>query len=231
MRSLFVLNSQNAKLRGTAASYHSSDTCWSGCGMRDACYAKTGHTSLAWKRCDDKGLSWPAFVVALGRLLPGERYRYGVCGDLPGVAAEVDAAKLAELGRATSKAVSWAYTHKPTGAGYRKNALAIAAQNRRPGLAINLSADNLAQADEYVDRAIGPVVVVLPKDTATSQRTPKGRLVVVCPASLGQASCSTCGGSDGPLCARKDRTYIVGFPAHGSAAKKADVIAQGGLAQ
>ena len=226
MRSLFVLNSQNAKLRGMAASYHSKDSCPPSCGARNACYAKTGPVSWAWRRADTEGMSWPAFIVTLGRLLPGERFRYGVAGDLPGCGDDIDAARLAELGHATARQVAWAYTHKPVGRGHMRNTLAIAAQNQREGLTVNLSADNVTQADRLADLGIGPVICILPKGTASSVRTPKGRLVVVCPASLGQAACSTCGGAGGPLCARKDRDYVVGFPAHGHNASVADALAR-----
>jgi hypothetical protein len=50
----------------------------------------------------------------------------------------------------------------------------------------------------------------------------EGRPVVQCPATRADAiNCGNCGGSAGPLCARKDRTAIILFPPHGAGAKKA----------
>ena len=57
----------------------------------------------------------------------------------------------------------------------------------------------------------GPVVVVLPSNQTENTVTPKGRKVVVCPATQrDNVSCATC-----QLCQRQ-RSTIVGFPAHGS---------------
>jgi hypothetical protein len=67
-------------------------------------------------------------------------------------------------------------------------------------------------------------VVVLPADVAGRQpiATPAGRKVVVCPATYrDDVSCASCG-----LCARQ-RSAIVGFPAHGAAKRKADAVAKG----
>lgn len=51
--------------------------------------------------------------------------------------------------------------------------------------------------------------------------TPKGRKVVVCPAThRDDVSCKTCG-----LCAVRDRKVIVGFPAHGVHKSRASAIA------
>jgi hypothetical protein len=55
------------------------------------------------------------------------------------------------------------------------------------------------------------VVVVLPSTTTANTTTPKGRTVVVCPATIrDDISCASC-----QLCQRQ-RSVIVGFPAHGT---------------
>lgn len=88
----------------------------------------------------------------------------------------------------------------------------------RGGFTINLSGNNLGHADTLADLNIGPVVVVLPSAVKTNTVTPKGRKVVVCPATQrDDVSCATCG-----LCQKARRSVIVGFPAHGSGKKKAE---------
>jgi len=70
------------------------------------------------------------------------------------------------------------------------------------------------------DLDIAPVTVVLPETQTTNTTTPKGRKVVVCPATIkDNVSCATC-----QLCARQ-RDTIVGFPAHGVSKRKANEIA------
>ncbi len=49
-----------------------------------------------------------------------------------------------------------------------------------------------------------------------------GTRVVRCPAEYNDAvTCRNCGGKDGPLCARLNRNFIIGFTAHGASKKKA----------
>ena len=84
-----------------------------------------------------------------------------------------------------------------------------------------MSGNNLAHADELAALDIAPVVVVLPYGTTSNTRTPAGRKVVVCPATQRDTvTCKSC-----MLCARQ-RDFIIGFPAHGVSAKRADAIAR-----
>jgi len=62
------------------------------------------------------------------------------------------------------------------------------------------------------------VVVVLPSTQNQNTVTPKGRRVVVCPATQREdVSCATC-----QLCQRQ-RDVIVGFPAHGTKRRVIDI--------
>ena len=66
-------------------------------------------------------------------------------------------------------------------------------------------------ADYLANQNAGPVVVVLPSTQNENLKTPGGRPVVMCPATQrDDVSCATC-----QLCQRQ-RSTIVGFPAHGS---------------
>lgn len=128
---------------------------------------------------------------------------------------------LAALAEANHGRRGFTYTHKPVDRA--DNATAIANANAR-GFTINLSADNLSEADTLSDTGIGPVVVVLP-DTVEGNRkdiaTPKGRRVAVCPATyLDEVSCASC-----QLCQRQDRKVIIGFPAHGASKRRATSVA------
>lgn len=49
-----------------------------------------------------------------------------------------------------------------------------------------------------------------------------GTRIVRCPEEYGAVGgCADCGGKDGPLCARLNRDFVVGFSAHGTGKKKA----------
>ena len=107
------------------------------------------------------------------------------------------------------------------GAGTTDNAAAIKSANDS-GFTINLSANNLAHADQLADADIGPVVVVLPSTVHGNVKitTPAGRPVSVCPATYrDDVACDTC-----QLCQRQNRKSIVGFPGHGASKKRVDVI-------
>ena len=88
-----------------------------------------------------------------------------------------------------------------------------------------MSANNLKHADELISLDIGPVVVTLPEDSPRKLKTPKGKKVIVCPAILSDnIKCSNCGGKKGALCQQKNRDYVIGFPAHGTAKRKVSEI-------
>jgi hypothetical protein len=177
---------------------------------------------LFWKKVSrgEAGLSWRAFVDKVRTLPDGQIWRHNQAGDLPGIGDHIRADLLGELVKANKGKRGFTYTHKPPHKG--KNASVIARANA-DGFTINLSADTLAEADTLAGLAIGPVVVVLPSDVKENLATPQGRKVVVCPAITREGvTCSTC-----KLCAWTDRKVIIGFPAHGTGAKKASVVAKG----
>jgi hypothetical protein len=177
---------------------------------------------LFWKKVSrgEAGLSWHAFVDKVRALPDGQVWRHNQAGDLPGIGDTINGGFLDELVSANKGKRGFTYTHKPPQRG--KNAAAIARANEG-GFTVNLSADTLPEADTLAGLAIGPVVVVLPSDVTENTATPEGRKVVICPAVTREGvTCSTC-----KLCAWKDRKVIIGFPAHGTGAKKASVVAKG----
>ena len=170
-----------------------------------------------------QSLDWSGFTAAVAALPDGQLWRHNQAGDLPGLGDIVDAVALESLAVANTGKRGFTYTHKPvTGPHGARNAKAIGAANAA-GFTVNLSADNLSEADELAATGIGPVVVVLP-DTVSGNAeitTPAGRRVSVCPATYrDDVTCSTC-----QLCQRQNRKSIVGFPAHGASRRKASAIA------
>ena len=93
----------------------------------------------------------------------------------------------------------------------------IDSMNKVGGLVINLSADNIEQADSHYELGIAPVTVVLSEDAPNmGNKTPNGLPIVVCPAQTQEdMACNIC-----ELCQKRDRKSIVGFKAHGSRRKK-----------
>lgn len=112
--------------------------------------------------------------------------------------------------------LSWTYSHF-------KN-LAQLPKPSRGKTVINVSADNIAEAIEFLEQGF-PTVLSTPAsfdakvDTVESNKGCTVR-IVRCPAEYNdKVNCRNCG-SGQPLCARGDRDYIIKFTAHGSTAKK-----------
>jgi hypothetical protein len=152
-------------------------------------------------------------------------WRHNQAGDLPGIGDEIDRQMLRELVLANRGKRGFTFSHKPLTA---KNAAAIRAANGA-GFTINVSADNLSEADEFIVRSVGPVVVLLPEEARFHPKrhasTPAGNRIVVCPAERAdlesrRITCKTC-----QLCAVVDRKTIVGFPAHGGRKNRVSALA------
>lgn len=218
------------------------------------CYAKHGPLGVHWGKVSTgaRGGTWAAFCAAIAALPAGQLWRHNAAGDLPGKGNVINGGMLSKLAAANVGRAGFTYTHKPVlpgdGTSARiagMNAQAIANANRA-GFTINLSANNPAHADKLADLGIGPVVVLLPPlDDATihtercpTSASPAGRKIVTCPATYrDDVNCESCG-----LCQRWNnqgtRTYvpqdenrprprpIVGFPAHGTGARRAEEIAR-----
>lgn len=248
--------SRNGKVGAMPVSTTSAITCPDACPLKEAgCYAKYGPLGMLWsalsgaipgetfKRAGQtvRSYTWTQFCSAVSSLALGTIWRHNQAGDLPGENDAIDAEALRDLVAANSGRRGFTYTHKPiTGPHGAANAAAIADANAR-GFTINLSADNLAEADQLANADIGPVVVVLPEDKARKAkqgvwleseaeykaraniaaiRTPEARRVVVCPATYrDDIACIDC-----QLCQRQ-RTSVVGFPAHGNGRRKASAVA------
>lgn len=113
------------------------------------------------------------------------------------------------------RGVAFTYTHFPFSEWLAKS-------NRKSDrqTVLNFSARTPALA-AAASRVVPAVVVMRPTDWRNRKHTSvDGVRIVRCPAEYREISCADCGGGI-PLCARQDRTYVIGFTAHGSAKRSA----------
>lgn len=218
MRYHFVKQSSNSKTGPIPVTYSQRETCPPSCPhYRADCYAEDFHTRLAWDKVPARGGDLAALCAQVAALPDGQLWRHNVAGDLPGQGEEVDPVALGQIVRANIGRRGFTYTHKKN-----PDALHWAAYATRWGFTVNLSADDVGEADALAEADAGPVVAIVPMDCPDKAYTPAGRTVIVCPAQTrDNVNCSTCG-----LCARADRSVIIGFRAHGTRAKVTDAKAR-----
>ncbi len=219
----FTRVSSNAKTGPIPVTTTSEETCPTSCPLkRNGCYADAGPLALFWRKVTEKraGLAWSDAMGKIAALPKGTLWRHNQAGDLPGEGDAISAFHMGELIRANKGKRGFTYTHKPMNSA--RNIEAVRAANQE-GFTVNLSADNLAEADKLADMAIGPIVVVLPAERTRATVTPNGRKVAICPATISDnVTCADCG-----LCALVNRKAIIGFPAHGASKRKASNVAMG----
>ena len=212
--------SSNKKTGPMPVTTTSSDSCPPSCPFAGGgCYAKSGPLALHWSKVSEgeRGGSLEDLTSFIRALPEGTLFRHNQAGDLPGEGETIDGVALRKITKANTGRRGFTYTHKY---GKRGNLKLIKAANAG-GFTVNLSANSPAHADELAETGAGPVVCVLDQATTQNTTTPAGRKIVVCPATVREdITCSTCG-----LCARANRSVIVGFPAHGTSKKKASAIA------
>lgn len=215
----FTLKSENAKTGPIPVTTTSADSCPDICPLKSGgCYAKSGPLALHWAR--NMKLTLAELLARVEALPQGQLWRHNQAGDLPQDGrGNIDGGALRQIVDANQGKRGFTYTHHLTA--FKGNREAIRDANR-DGFTINLSANTLQHADKLADLAIAPVVVVLPSTQSTNTTTPNGRKVVICPATQRKdVTCATC-----KLCSHAKRSVIVGFPAHGTGARKATAIAQ-----
>jgi hypothetical protein len=224
MQTYLTLKSTNVKTGPIPVSTTTSKSCPTSCALKGSgCYAEYGPLGIHWRKVTEgtRGTDFDTFIKSIKQLPEGQFWRHNQAGDLPGAGDRIDRGNLMKLARANKGRRGFTYTHKPViNNAANRNAVEAAV---KAGFTINLSANNLKQADQLADLGVAPVVVVLDK-TVTGKadlKTPQGRRVVVCPATyIDDSSCAKC-----QLCQRAGRNVIVGFPAHGAARNKASKVA------
>lgn len=210
-----TLKSANVKTGPIPVSTTERDSCPADCNMRDACYAASGPLALHWNAVSagQRGTSWGQFTQAVADMPAGQLWRHNQAGDLPQTGGTIDAVKLGQLVAANAGRRGFTYSHHRDAA-----SIAWIRHANTWGFTVNLSANDLHDADMLAAHDAGPVVVVLPSTQTTNTTTPTGRTVVICPATQrDDVSCATC-----QLCQRQ-RSTIVGFPAHGTKKRVIDI--------
>lgn len=212
--SLFHLSKRggNEKVGAIPVSTSHSGTCPDACPLKRAgCYAESGHLRMHWDRVDsgERGTTWEHFLRKVRALARGVAFRHNQAGDLVGRDDVIDREAGLEFAEAARHTRCWTYTHYPP---TPENAETIRMTNKH--ITVNVSANNLKEADEA--KALGlPTVVVMPID-AVSGLTPKGNRLVICPEQTHGITCDKC-----MLCYRQTPGRpIVGFRVHGGSKHK-----------
>jgi hypothetical protein len=218
-----TIKSKNVKTGEIPVTTTTADTCPPDCAFKDnGCYAGSGPLALHWAKVTsgERGDTWSGFIAKVQSFKDGQLWRHNQAGDLAGDGKRLDADANDQLADANTGKRGFTYTHYPVLTD-KHNAQVVKRMNEK-GFVVNLSGNNLAHADALYDLDIAPVTTVLPETQTTNTTTPKGRKVIVCPATIrDNVSCATC-----QLCAR-NREAIIGFPAHGTSKRKANEVANG----
>jgi len=227
------MKSGNRKVGPIPVSTTEEGSCPTSCPLLNTdCYARFGPLGMHWRKIgpDGRGTQWSLFCDRVKKFVVNQLWRHNQAGDLPKLTDDhdgpdrIDITKALELSNASEHTKGWTYTHyDPTD---EHNASVIDRMNKVDGMTVNLSADSLEQADEYVQLNIGPVCVILPQDSSTmGNKTPNGVPIVTCPAqTTEEMSCDKC-----RLCQVRDRKSIVGFLAHGTAKKRLSTKLEGAM--
>ena len=207
--------SANVKTGPIPVSTTERASCPSDCAMKAECYAASGPLALHWAAVSNgaRGTDWATFTDAIAALPDGQLWRHNQAGDLPQANGTIDPALLGDLVAANIGKRGFTYSHHRDAA-----SIQWIRHANQWGFTVNLSANDLHDADVLAAHDAGPVVVVLPSTQTVNTTTPRGRPVVVCPATQrDDVSCATC-----QLCQRQ-RAAIVGFPAHGTRKRVIDI--------
>tara|TARA_R110000868_G_scaffold61878_1_gene187639 strand:+ start:655 stop:1326 length:672 start_codon:yes stop_codon:yes gene_type:complete len=209
--------SSNSKTGAIPVTVSNRGTCPPSCPLlKNGCYAEGYYTQLHWGKVTngERGTNWNEFVNSI-KLLPKRiLWRHNISGDLVGSNDIIDAPALAQLVQANKNKSGFTYTHYKMDNDNNIQAVKMA---NNGGFTVNLSANNIEQADNYKTLGIAPVVVVVAEDCEKVTFTPNNHKIVVCPAQTSdKVTCASCG-----LCQKQDRDHIIGFRVHGTYTKKA----------
>jgi hypothetical protein len=223
-----TLKSSNVKTGKIPVSTTSRESCPDVCAFKktetesNGCYADGFPMVLFWNKVS-KGLAGvdnDSFCESIKALPVGQFWRHNQAGDLIGFKGFINKKAVSKLVDANQGKKGFTYTHYDVLKNSHNKGVVKNCNDK--GFTVNLSGNNLDHADSLYDLNIAPVVTVLPIDATKNHKTPKGRLVVVCPATQDEVTtCESC-----KLCQVRDRKVIVGFPAHGNAKKKASQVAE-----
>ena len=207
----------NTKLGKMPVTRSPQINCPDTCSLKsNGCYAEQFRLGIAWKKDLEKGFMFKDLIDSIRKLPKLTLWRHNEAGDLSHIGQNIVEQDLINLVNANKGKRGFTYTHHVPNT-HNINLIKMA---NNSGFTINLSAENLEQADEFYKLNIGPVVTLLPIIAEKVTYTPNGVKVVKCPASYNdKITCQNCA-----ICYTNDRKYIIGFPAHGTSKKKAEKI-------
>jgi hypothetical protein len=175
-----------------------------------------GHLNLHWNKVSngERGGDWNSFIAAIKDIARGEMWRHNQAGDLVGANDYIDRNALVQLVNANKGKRGFAYTHYPL---TPENIECIQMANAN-GFTLNVSTNNIDEVDSAIETGL-PVVTILPAlEGGYKNRvliTVKGNKVLVCPNSINKkVTCKNC-----QLCLNPNRSYAIGFEAHGAGKK------------
>lgn len=225
IRVALKLVSENRKTGPMPVTDSSRPSCPRTCPLYEhGCYGEFGNTLVHWRRLSEglRGDDWETFCAKTRKIPYGQTWRHNVVGDLPSEdRVHINRDALTMLVQSQRGSHGFTFTHYSPWEDGNAGIIRYANEN---GFTINLSANNLADADAKAALGIAPAAMVLPIKTERVSYTPAGRKILQCPATYRKdVTCSTC-----RICswAKPDRA-IIGFPAHGTAKRKAEAIALG----
>lgn len=157
--------SSNSKTGPIPTSVSNRGTCPDSCPLKsNGCYADSYYTSMHWNKVTsgERGTDWDGFIQSIKALPKRILWRHNVSGDLVGANDNIDAQALKDLVKANANKHGFTYTHYPMLSAHNVQAVKHANVN---GFTVNLSANDLTQADDYKALSIAPVVVIVSEDT------------------------------------------------------------------
>ena len=207
----FKAISTNKKLGGMPATTMPRRFCFdTNCALREnGCYAESGPIAIHWKAVSNgsRGDTFEVFLAKLRTIARGQLWRHAQAGETP-----IEA--FIPIARATRGSRGFGYTHHtltPALASLLKDTWAL-------GLHINLSCDSLEQADAAIAAGLHAVTVLPSDETRIAFDTAGGNRVVACPHERAGVTCRQC-----QLCWDRPAHVVIGFVAHGSGKRKADL--------
>jgi hypothetical protein len=213
--------SSNGKVGPIPVTTSSRDTCPPSCPLiNNGCYASAGYyTRLHWDKVTDgeRGANYLEFLDSVKSLPDGQLWRHNVAGDLVGSNDRIDKPALYKLVSANKGKKGFTYTHYPITD--RRNREAVTDANNN-GFTVNVSCNSPDDAINVQAAYKLPTVTIVPSNYW--EKGNKRGNVARCPAEYLDTNCASC-----KLCASASRDVIVGFTAHGSQAKQANIIARG----
>jgi len=216
MNFALTLTSGNRKTGTMPVSTSHKGTCPQSCPFKSkGCYAKGGALNIHWTKVSEgeRGYDWNEFLIQIKKNIGrNEIWRHNQSGDLIGKNNQIDRKALTELVNANKGKRGFSYTHYPL----TPNNLKALKNANDSGFTINVSTNHISEVDKAMESGL-PVVTVLPylKDGYSDKvlKTDNGNTVLICPASLGkEITCKSC-----TLCQKRDRSFAIGFIAHGNA--------------